>query len=128
MTLSDATILVVDDEAVLRTTFALVLRQLGATVHTAANGLEALEVLAREHVNAMLTDKQMPVMDGHTLLETLSRRGASVPSILFVDGLDSENALDMVRLGVVEIVTKPLHPTRLKQLLEELLLALPQPA
>ena len=125
MTLSEATILVVEDEPVLRITFAVVLKQLGATVHTAANGLEALEVLAREHIDAMLTDKQMPQMDGRTLLETLHARGASVPSILFVNGVDSESQHDMTRLGVVETVTKPLHPTQLKTVLEQVLLALP---
>ncbi len=126
MTLGDAKILVVDDEPVLRTTFAIVLRQLGATVHTAADGLEALEVLARERIDAMLTDKQMPKMDGRALLETLHKRGASVPSILFVNAVDSENPQEMRRLGVVETVTKPLHPAQLKLMLENLLLSLPR--
>ena len=109
----------------LRVTFAIVLRQLGATVMTAANGLEALEVLARQRIDAMLIDKYMPVMDGRTLLETLHKRSASVPGILFVDAIQSESQQDLARLGVVETVTKPLHPVRLKHVLEQVLLALP---
>ena len=122
---ADATILVVDDEPVLRLTFSLLLRQLGATVHTAANGQEALEVLAREHIDAMLTDKQMPQMDGRALLETLYARGTPIPSVFFVSSVDAENPDDMTRLGVVETLTKPLHPERLKHVLGQVLLALP---
>ena len=125
VTPSDATILVVDDEPTLRTTFAIVLRQLGGTVHTAANGLEALEVLAREPIDAMLLDKHMPLMDGRTLLETLFQRGASVPSVFFVESIDAENPQDLARLGVVDTVSKPLHPQQLKQAMQEVLLALP---
>ena len=128
MTLGEATLLIVDDEPVLRMTFAIVLKRLGATVHTAANGLEALDVLAREPIDLMLTDKQMPEMDGRTLLETLYKRGTSVPSILFVNGIDSEDPQEMELWGVVDTVTKPLHPERLKAVLEQALLALPQPA
>ena len=127
MTLREATILVVDDEPVLRTTFAIVLRQLGATVCTAANGFEALELLALERVDAMLIDRHMPQMNGRALLETLHERGMSVPSILFVSG-GSEQPHELLRWGVVQTATKPLHPAQLKSLLEELLLGLPQPA
>ena len=128
MNLSNATILVVDDEPVLRMTFAAVLRRLGTTVHCAADGVEALELLALERVDAMLVDKHMPVMDGRTLLETLHERGASVPSVLFVDGIHTESLQDLSRLGVMKTVTKPLHPEELKHALEQVLLALPQPA
>lgn len=123
MTLGEATVLVVEDEPVLRMTFAVVLKQLGLTVHTAANGLEALEVLERERIDAMLTDKHMPQMDGSTLLETLHQRGTSVPSILFVSAVEPESPQDMRRWGVVETVMKPLHPERLKHMVADVLLA-----
>jgi CheY-like chemotaxis protein len=122
---SDAAVLVVDDEPTLRMTFAIVLKQLGGTVHTAANGLEALEVLAREHIDAMLLDKHMPLMDGRTLLETLFQRGASVPTVFFIESIDQENPQDLARLGVVDTVSKPLHPEQLKQAMRQVLLALP---
>ena len=125
MTLQQATLLVVDDEPVLRMTFAILLKQLGATVYTAANGVEALEVLSHQRVDAMLTDKHMPLMDGCALLETLSERGESVPSVLFVNDIEPESPGDLARWRVVETVTKPLHPDELKLVLAQVVAALP---
>ncbi len=113
MTLEESSILIVDDEPVLRMRFCIVLRQLGASVHVAAHGAEALEVLARERVDLMLTDKQMPVMNGPVLLDTLQERGVTVPSVLFVNGVEPEKESDLRRWGVVETLTKPVHPERL---------------
>lgn len=127
MTLAEASVLIVDDEPVLRMTFAIVLRQLGVMVHTAAHGVEALTLLEMEHVDLMLTDKQMPVMDGPTLLNALQARGRTLPSILFVNGVAPEAAADLRRWNVVETVTKPLHPERLIAILKRLLEPLPSP-
>ncbi len=127
MTLGEASILIVDDEPVLRMTFAIVLRQLGATVHVAAHGAEALDLVDREHVDLILTDKQMPVMDGPTLLNTIEARGRTLPAILFVNGVEPEKAADLRRWHVVETVTKPLHPERLIAILRRVLEELPKP-
>ena len=125
MTVSEATVLVVDDEPILRTTFAALLGQLGCAVHTAANGVEALEVMARERIDVILTDRHMPKMDGLAFLETLHKRGETVPSIFFGDSFEVESQRRWKRLGVVEVLMKPLHPVRLKRVIEEVLLALP---
>ena len=125
MTLNEASILIVDDEPVLRMTFAIVLRQQGATVHMAAHGAEALELLATERIDLMLTDKQMPVMDGISLLNTLQQRNAIIPSILFVNGVEGETAEDLRRWGVVETLTKPVHPEGLVATLRKVLEPVP---
>jgi two-component system chemotaxis response regulator CheY len=124
MTLAEATLLVVDDEPILRLTFSVLLKKTGATVFTAEHGEEAVEILARERIDAMLTDRQMPVMDGITLLRTLHQRDMSVPSVLFVNGVTQEDHEEMTRLGVVDTVTKPLHPHDLIRVFERLLLPL----
>ncbi len=121
MTFPEASILIVDDEPVLRLTFSLLLKKTGATVHVAADGLEAIEVLDREHIDAILTDKQMPNMDGLTLLRTLHARGTIYPSLLFVNGVDPESHNEMIKLGVIETVTKPLHPRDLIAVFERVL-------
>ena len=126
MTLGQAAILVVDDEPILRLTFALVLEQRGATVYSAADGAEAIALLNTHRVDVMLTDRQMPGMDGSTLLRTLHERGMSVPSILFVNRASAEDFEQMERWGVVETVTKPLHPERLLLVLDRVLEPLAQ--
>jgi two-component system chemotaxis response regulator CheY len=121
MTLAEASILIVDDEPILRMTFSVLLKKAGATVHVAADGLEAIEVLSREHIDAVLTDKQMPNMDGMTLLRTLHARGTVYPSLFFVNGVEHENHDELVKLGVIEAITKPLHPRDLLAMFERIL-------
>ncbi|HEY9138976.1 MAG TPA: response regulator, partial [Terriglobus sp.] len=113
MTLAESTVLVVDDEPVLRLTFSVLLQQTGARVIVASDGVEALRVLETQRVDVVLTDKQMPHMDGLTLLKELRVRGFSVPAVFFVNGVLSEDHREMDRLGVVRTVTKPLQPSDL---------------
>ena len=117
MTLAESSILVVDDEPVLRLTFSIVLKQTGATVHVAEHGLDALHVLEREHVDVILSDKQMPEMDGLTMIQTLRQCGNTVPVVFFVNGVSSESPAEMERLGVAQTVTKPLHPAELVKIM-----------
>ena len=106
VTPSDATILVVDDEPILRMTFAIVLRQLGATVHTSANGLEALEKLTSEKPDLLITDLAMPILDGLELTKR-ARQTTGIP-IIVLSVRDTEamkiKALDE---GADDYVTKP---------------------
>lgn len=118
MTLAESTILVVDDEPVLRLTFSILLKQAGATVLTAEDGEDALDVLERSTVDVILTDKQMPKMDGLTMLETLRTRGVATPAVFFVNGVLGEDQAKMNQLNVVRTVTKPLHPSDLLKVLE----------
>ena len=125
MTLAESTILVVDDEPVLRLTFSIVLKQTGATVLVAEDGADALRVLEDRHIDAVLSDKQMPNMDGLTLLERLRERGVTAPAIFFVNGVLPEDQANMDRLGVARTVTKPLHPAELTRILQKVLEPLP---
>ena len=117
MTLAESSILVVDDEPVLRLTFSIVLKQTGATVHVAEHGRDALHVLEREHVDVILSDKQMPEMDGLTMIQTLRQCGNTVPVVFFVNGVSSESPAEMERLGVAQTVMKPLHPAELVKIM-----------
>jgi len=66
-------VLVVDDEAFNRSLVQLILQKWGCYVSTAANGKEALAQLSRYPIQAVLTDIQMPVMDGHALVRQMRR-------------------------------------------------------
>lgn len=78
------TLLVVDDEAPLRGVLAEVFVELGYRVLEAANGREALALLAREPVQLVLSDVMMPVMDGVELCRAVKARSefAALPVIL----------------------------------------------
>ena len=75
-----ATILLVEDEPVTRTSMAARLTRLGHRVLEAGNGREALEVAGREHPDLIIVDWMMPEMDGPTFCETV-RRDPTMKSI-----------------------------------------------
>lgn len=124
MTLAESTVLVVDDEPVLRLTFSVLLQRMGARVLTAEDGAEALQIMAANHVDVILTDKKMPNVDGLALLDQLRERGVMTPAILFVNGVLPEDATEMERLGVTRMISKPIHPQELVRILEAVLVDL----
>lgn len=125
MTLSEAHILLVDDEAILRMTLGLVLRRHGATVTEAANGAEALNILQREAVDLLLTDWHMPVMDGPALLQAATGKGFQVPSVLCTGTLGDRDDHGNAGLGVAATLIKPFPPTELIETLQAILAPLP---
>lgn len=123
LNVAGSTLLVVDDEPLLSLTFAVLLRRAGASVFTAENGHEALAIAERERIHTMLCDRQMPLMDGLTLLRTMHDRGISVPSLLFVNGIDRENMDELDRMQVKRLLSKPIQPVELLKAVAEVLQA-----
>jgi CheY-like chemotaxis protein len=67
-------VLIVDDDPVLRAVLDAFLQTAGYVTRCAHNGNEALNLLASEQFDVMLTDKKMPGMDGHQLLDAIGDR------------------------------------------------------
>ena len=78
-----ATILVVDDEEIIRTPVARILRRAGFTVVTASSGLEGLALFrsSPDRFDIIITDIQMPIMDGHQLVKLVRETSAGVKII-----------------------------------------------
>jgi CheY-like chemotaxis protein len=102
------TILVVDDDPDIRQLVATVLSNEGFAVCEAADGAEALQTLADEHVDAILSDVRMPGLDGPGLVRTLRRRGQTIPVALM-------SASAAVALPGVPFVPKPFTLAHLVQ-------------
>jgi two-component system phosphate regulon sensor histidine kinase PhoR len=101
------TILVVDDEKVLRDGCTLVLKPEGYRVLTAANGQEALDQLAAEPVNVVLCDLKMPVMGALEVLEQTSVRYPGIPVIIMTGLGTVTDAVECMKKGAYDFVTKP---------------------
>lgn len=104
-----AKVLVVDDDQVYRDKAALVMSKRGHRVCTAENGLEALGMVLRDPPDLVLSDVQMPMMDGWQFLRILRSRPtvAHVP-VIFLTTLSSETErLKGYRLGVDDYISKP---------------------
>jgi two-component system, OmpR family, phosphate regulon sensor histidine kinase PhoR len=122
------TVLVVDDEEVLRLGCSRVLTSEGYRVTTAANGREALEQLATDPANVVLCDLKMPVMGAVEVLEETSSRHPNIPVIIMTGLGTVADAVECMKKGAYDFVTKPFsidHLTMVikraleKQLLEQ---------
>ncbi len=101
------TILVVENEDSLRLTLAVLLKRAGYTVREAPHGQAALEALAKEPADLVITDLRMEPVDG---LEVLRAVKASSPQteVLVLTGFGSiESAVEAMKLGAFEYLTKP---------------------
>ena len=106
-------ILVVDDEPLQRDIMRMILEEEGYRVVTAASGTEALAQMKKNPADLILTDLKMPGMDGLEILEALRDRG-TVPPVLIVTAHGTiDSAIDAVRKGAFDYLTKPLEKTRL---------------
>ncbi len=106
--MSKARILVVDDEASARSGLEKLLKQTGYDVRSAADGALALEVAAESAPDVVVTDLKMPNMDGMTLLSKLREQDPELPVIVTTAFGDVSNAVDAMRKGAADFITKPI--------------------
>jgi DNA-binding NtrC family response regulator len=112
-------VLVVDDEPSEREGLARLVGQWGYEVETASSGEEALNIIESQHPAVVLTDLVLPEMDGLTLLQKLKETGRP-PIVLLITGHASvESAVEAMRHGAFDYLTKPVDTTRLQVLLEK---------
>ncbi len=108
-----ATILVVDDEPLLREIFEEWLEAAGYNVLTAENGAEGLAVMNENPVDLVITDVRMPVMDGVAMVRALSaaenQSGRYLPKIIFISGFADVTPREAYDLGVEAMLQKPIH-------------------
>jgi two-component system nitrogen regulation response regulator GlnG len=100
-------ILVVDDEAEIRSLLAAVLQSKGYEVVTAADGAAALQAVPRERPAVILMDLSMPRMNGMDALPEIKRLDAEVPVIICTAHADLATAVRAMKLGAYDYLTKP---------------------
>ncbi|MDD5363999.1 MAG: sigma-54 dependent transcriptional regulator [Gallionellaceae bacterium] len=106
-------ILVVEDDAALREALTDTLELAGQAVVSAPDGEAALAVLGREAVAMVLSDVQMPGMDGHQLLRRVMAVRPGIPFILMTAYGQIERAVEAMKDGAADYLPKPFEPDRL---------------
>jgi two-component system, chemotaxis family, chemotaxis protein CheY len=122
----DSDVLVVDDSAAIRKILQRVLRQTGMainTIHEAGNGEEALAVLKEHKVHLILSDINMPKMDGLQLLASLKANSdwAQVPVVMITTEGGETKVAEAVKLGAAGYVRKPFTADQIKEKLAGIL-------
>ncbi len=113
MQLKDATILVVDDEPDWRSIMSEWFGREGSQLLLAENGAEALELIRANHVDVVVSDVRMPVMDGITLLKNIKAGEGYTPSVMFMSGFSDIEPGEAYDLGVEAMMAKPVERKQL---------------
>ena len=116
-----ATILVVDDERNIREGLRRALEFDGHAVVTAADGREALSVLANEEIDLVIADLRMPRLSGDQLLKQVAERHPTVRVIILTGHATVEVAVQAMRDGAYDFLEKPVNLERLGLLVERAL-------
>jgi DNA-binding response OmpR family regulator len=116
-----ARILIVDDEPNVRLVFRTALEASGYSITTAGDGDEALEWLEKESVELVLLDLQMPILSGMDVLERLRKEGHDVPVVIITAHGNVPNAVQAMKLGAIDFLTKPISPEILRAVVAEVL-------
>ncbi|MGE0129199.1 MAG: sigma-54-dependent transcriptional regulator [Blastocatellales bacterium] len=109
MSTNQKTILLIDDDASLRRVLAHHLAEAGYQVLTAANGKEGLEVFTENQVEMVITDIQMPELNGLELMQRISVMSPDVVVLVITAHGSIETAVEAMKLGAYDYITKPFN-------------------
>jgi DNA-binding NtrC family response regulator len=103
-------ILVVDDDAVLRRMLVRMLRPIGMPVSSAGSVDEAWGILDAEPIRLVLTDLRLGAVDGDVLLDRVRARWPTLPVLLMTNHGTIDLAVDLMKRGANDFITKPIEP------------------
>lgn len=105
-----ATILVVDDEEIVRRSYARALSGQHCSVAAVWNGEDALTVMEQYPFDVVLLDQRMPGMDGMTVLKQIKQKWPDSEVIMITGYPAVESAKEAVNLGAYDYLVKPIGP------------------
>ncbi|OEU55702.1 MAG: two-component system response regulator [Desulfuromonadales bacterium C00003096] len=117
----DRRVLVVDDEENARIGLSKILEQEGYRVDSVANGREALDFLQRQNVQVVISDLQMPEMNGMNFLRELNRHYPRTQVIMVTAHGGVESYLEAIHLGAYEYINKPIKLEELRIVMDKML-------
>lgn len=112
-------ILLVDDEENARTALAKILSREEYEVISAGNGFEALELLKNSLVDLVITDINMPEMNGMSFLREINRLYPGINVIMVTAYGEVESYIEAMNLGAFEYINKPVRINELKKIISK---------
>ena len=107
-------ILIVDDDEAVRESLKLILSAEGYACLTAESGEQALELIERSEVDAVVCDLRMPGLDGFDLMPQISRLLPGVPIILISAHGTEDLAVKAIQQGAYDYLAKPFQPAEIR--------------
>jgi two-component system, NtrC family, response regulator AtoC len=121
MQISGARVLIVDDDAASRRLLEVRLRPLECDVATAGNGEQALTAIRKDVPDLVLLDLQMPKMGGIEVLRALRKEQINLPIVVITAHGSIETAVEAMREGAYDFITKPLDANHFDIVVRKLL-------
>ncbi|HKK39517.1 MAG TPA: sigma-54 dependent transcriptional regulator [Cryomorphaceae bacterium] len=106
-------VLIVDDDPAFNKMLGSYLERKNYEVHSAHSADSAIKVLEKNHIDLVLTDFKLPGTDGLELITIIKKKAPGLPVILITNYSDIRTAVDSIKLGAFEFVTKPIIPEEL---------------
>ncbi len=116
-----AAVLIVDDEANIRSHLATYVRSLGHEVEAAANGIAALTAIAARSFDVVLSDVRMAHLDGLALLVEIKRRAPETAVVLMTAYATVSQAVEAMRSGAADYLVKPFGLDQVSLVLDRVL-------
>lgn len=113
------TILVVDDEVMLLKSISRALCLEGYKVYEASSAKIGLELLSKERVDFILSDIQMPDLDGVEFLKRIKEDFPEIPVVAFMTGYTKYDVQDILNLGAIQVFNKPFDIERICETIEQ---------
>src|SRR5579863_930137 len=114
-------VLIVDDEPNLRKILSAQLTRDGYDAMTAEDGEQGLAMLAEHHIDLVITDLKMPKVDGMTLLKRALEEEPDLPVILITAHGTIDTAVEALKAGAFDFVTKPFDKDEVRQIVSKAL-------
>src|SRR5580698_6782256 len=114
-------VLIVDDEVNLRKILSAQLSRDGYDVLTAEDGERGLQLLGEHHIDLVITDLKMPKVDGMTLLKRALEEDPELPVILITAHGTIDTAVEALKSGAFDFVTKPFDKDEVRQIVAKAL-------
>ena len=114
-------ILIIDDEKNIREGLGAALEMDGYTVFLAADGKQGLEILERGDIDLVITDLKMPEVSGEEILAKVTGETPGIPVIVLTGHGTIDSAVDAMRKGAYDFLTKPVNLDRLSLLVKRAL-------
>mgnify|MGYP001575267103 CR=1 FL=1 len=108
--MSKGSILIIDDEDIVRISCKRTLMPEGFEVKTAQNGVEGLKMIEEEKFDIVLTDLKMPDIDGIEVLRLIKQRWAETVVIIITGYQTVNSAVKAIKLGAYDYIEKPFTP------------------
>lgn len=114
-------ILIVDDEKNILILMKKVLDDTNYTVETYTEGIKALNILNKQHIDILLLDLNLPDLGGMEILKNI-RQNENKPDVIIITAFGNiENAVEAMKLGAVDFIQKPFTPDQIRDTVRKVL-------